>query len=240
MYLNTIYTTFQGEVNKFGIGHPVIFIRLQGCPLRCYKKTLGFLCDTPEALEKPSQKGSIDTIIGKATALRDITGIKLITLTGGDPLYNNKEDLKQLINGLIEEGFFISIETSGALDWRPYQIEGVSLVVDYKSPSTGETHTSLFNKSWDMAKSLREDDFIKFVVKDEFDMGWTINMLNDLILHEVKATLAVGAFWGGEYDTFKIYYALEKAGLAGKVTLNMQAHKLALNPNFEQVIPKEI
>ena len=40
MKLNNIYTTFQGEVNAFGIGMPVIFIRLQGCHLRCYKRII--------------------------------------------------------------------------------------------------------------------------------------------------------------------------------------------------------
>ena len=65
MFLNTIYTTFQGEVNPFGIGFPVIFLRLQGCHLRCYKKTLGVLCDTPEGLDKPIAETKISYIFAE-------------------------------------------------------------------------------------------------------------------------------------------------------------------------------
>ena len=52
--VQTIYPAFMGEVNECGIGAPCVFIRLAGCNLRCYEKTRGCLCDTPEALAMTS------------------------------------------------------------------------------------------------------------------------------------------------------------------------------------------
>jgi organic radical activating enzyme len=66
--LNTIYITYQGEVNHFGIGTHV-FLRLQGCPIRCYKDTMGVLCDTPEALEKNNSL-EVTEIVNRLKTLR--------------------------------------------------------------------------------------------------------------------------------------------------------------------------
>ena len=45
MIVNEIFTSIDGEVNRWGQGILTTFVRLQGCNLRCD------YCDTPDALE---------------------------------------------------------------------------------------------------------------------------------------------------------------------------------------------
>ena len=88
--VNTIYPAFAGEVNAHGIGVPCVFVRLAGCNLRCYFKTKGILCDTPEALEmkngkdmlsldRPNHMGvKVGESVGKNRYIGDIN-IRIIT-----------------------------------------------------------------------------------------------------------------------------------------------------------------
>lgn len=146
MKVNSIYSTFQGECNPFGIGQPVIFLRLQGCHLRCYKKTLGVLCDTPEALKKPLAVTELNSIFATVLEISKETGIKIITLTGGDPLWNTQEELQKLFVGLVERGFKVSIETSGTISWLPYSSisKDIFWVLDYKLQSSGVKNSNVY------------------------------------------------------------------------------------------------
>ena len=135
-YINCVYPAFQGEVNSDGIGAPVIFVRFQGCHLRCYAKTLGTLCDTPEGLEGKSgginySLNDLYTIINTQSIM--MGGVKLLCITGGDPLWRKKEPMIELFLWLSKKGFTMSIETSGTLSIEPYRyIPNVHFVLDYK------------------------------------------------------------------------------------------------------------
>lgn len=242
MKLNTIYTTFQGEVNRFGIGSPSIFVRLQGCHLRCYKKSLGELCDTPEALRKPTEKDEFDRIFAQIEKTAQETGIKIITLTGGDPLWNEEADLVEFFTKLTDAGYYISVETSGTISWLPYtQISSnISWVLDYKLPSTG-VKANICSKYFDSLhlRMLNKKDFIKFVVYDEADMEQTIKVVR-VISETTNAKLAVGAYWGGKLSALDIFNRLKDEKLLDKTVMNFQVHKLIIDPNFKATIPVEI
>lgn len=242
MYLNAIYTTFNGEVNKWGIGSSVIFVRLQGCPIRCYAKTLGILCDTPEGLEKPTERTDIADILNQIDSIRNRTGIDKITLTGGDPLWNKPSDLHELFSGLLELGIGCSVETSGTIDWREYlDYVNVSFVVDYKGKSAGVTG-NLLAKSTDYLRSLRCEDWIKFVVYGSDDLDELVELYNSGFFEfsKNKAKIAVGAYWGGNIGTIELFQFLEKNGLAGRCQINAQLHKLILNPDFSVKVPQKL
>src|SRR5687768_7019810 len=98
--INTIYPSFMGECNFRGIGAPVIFVRFQGCHLRCYKDTLGTLCDTPEALEGKSggKLLTLEEVVEKITYVSELMGgVRYLCFTGGDPLFQKPEPLIELI-----------------------------------------------------------------------------------------------------------------------------------------------
>ncbi len=105
-----IFATFQGE--GFYGGHDALFIRLGGCNLACS------FCDTDF---EDYTKIEVDKIIKHAKLLIAESGkaIKLIVITGGEPLRQPIEDLCQK---LINDGYKVQIETNGTL-FRPLPSE---------------------------------------------------------------------------------------------------------------------
>lgn len=96
-----IFNTIQGE--GFYSGHPAIFIRLGGCNLKC------FFCDT----EFENFKNiSIDKILQKVKKEIGKNKIKLIVITGGEPL---RQPIEKLVKLLLENNFIIQIETNGTI-----------------------------------------------------------------------------------------------------------------------------
>lgn len=226
MIINTIYASYQGETNAFGIGTPVIFIRTGGCHLRCYLKTLGSLCDTPEALERGSGENmSTDEIIEKVESIsQSLGGIKLICLTGGDPLWRASHEIHDLLTGLTDKKYKISVETSGTIDPTSYMyLDDVSWVLDYKLKSAGVKQKFVFS----CLPNLVEEDIIKFVVHDLEDYNEFLEVIMPL-LNTTKAKIAIGLFWGSSKISYsELINLLSTDKLLGRVLINMQVHKMA-------------
>lgn len=235
MRVNTIYPAFMGEINKYGIGAPCTFVRLAGCNLRCYHKTKGTLCDTPEALSMNcGHEMSVSEILSEVYRF----GHKVICLTGGEPLMQN---VTELLTQLTNNGFYVVIETNGSRSVAPYRhIRNVSFIVDVKSTGSGESERMLE----DNYSLLNEDDFLKFVIDTEDDF---IDFNNWITSHpDVKCHVAVGAFWGSSLD---YQWIIKRITTEYKnVYLNMQTHKMAClydcyknNESFKDLfIPKEL
>lgn len=241
MKLNNIYTTFNGEVNPQGIGSLCIFVRLQGCHLRCYKKTLGILCDTPEGLKKPADRDKISYIFAQIEQVSKDTGLKLITLTGGDPLWNKEEELIELLTLLSDSGYTVNVETSGTISWMPYRhIKNVNWILDYKCKSAGVHQKTNLLHYTKLLESLTDQDFIKFVIYDEMDYEEFKGFATVHYLTVCQARLAVGAYWGGKLDTFELFEKLKADKLLGKVCMNMQTHKMAVSSDYNIKIPTDI
>lgn len=237
--LAEIYPTFQGEVNRFGIGAPAIFLRLAGCHLRCYKKTLDTLCDTPHFLEKKTGADKTPAeIVALCVAKREETGIPLICLTGGDPLWNDQKDLEQLFLGLVSEGFYVSVETSG-IDYgcAPYWAisENISWVFDWKLASCGIPKASerniFMDKDSDELRRLRPWDFIKFVVYDNADYAEMQAAVNEYY-DKTEGQFAVGPYWGGPINALDLFNRLSADKMLDRVLLNFQSHKALLAADY--------
>ncbi|HEY5037564.1 MAG TPA: 7-carboxy-7-deazaguanine synthase, partial [bacterium] len=71
--INEIYLSLQGESTYSGL--PCVFVRLTGCSLRCV------WCDTAYAFHEGKDEG-LDAILAKV----DTYGVKLVEITGGEPL----------------------------------------------------------------------------------------------------------------------------------------------------------
>jgi len=224
MKISTIYPTYQGEVNIFGIGAPVIFVRTSGCHLRCYKETLGLLCDTPNELD--GTVGTDMSVEEIADSVRKISedngGIDLICFTGGDPLWRNQDEIHNLFAELSD--FHISVETSGTLSIREFaNYEHVSFVLDYKLSSAG-VKQKFITKDLSV---LSKNDIIKFVIYDQEDYSMFLELFKGLY-ESTLAKICVGTYWGGtKYMKSSTLIDMLKADrLLGKVHINMQAHKL--------------
>jgi 7-carboxy-7-deazaguanine synthase len=160
--INEIFFSLQGESTKIGL--PTIFIRLTGCPLRCQ------YCDTAYAFHN-GEKMSINNIIHDISQYRT----KHVTVTGGEPLA--QRTCFELLSRLCDEGYQVSLETSGAIDIANVD-DRVMKIVDLKTPGSKEDNKNKFeNLSY-----LNSEDQIKFVICDRTDYDWTKQKLNELKL----------------------------------------------------------
>lgn len=155
--ITEIFYSLQGESNTVGL--PTVFIRLTGCPLRCV------YCDTAYAFTG-GQKLSIDAVIAEAEQY----GTRYITVTGGEPLA--QPGCLELMTRLLDKGYRVSLETSGALDVSAVDPRVVK-VMDLKTPSSGELAKNLYQN----IDHLTTKDQVKFVIGDEQDYAWSKTIL---------------------------------------------------------------
>jgi len=151
--ITEIFYSLQGESNTVGI--PTVFIRLTGCPLRCV------YCDTAYAFTG-GKKIEIAEIITQAEQY----GTKYITVTGGEPLA--QPDCHELITQLLDKGFIVSLETSGAIDVSSVDHRAVK-VMDLKTPSSGELSKTIYQN----IHFLNTKDQVKFVIGNHEDYAWS-------------------------------------------------------------------
>ena len=97
------FVSINGEGTK--AGQLAVFIRFKGCNLNCK------YCDTKWANEQgtPSQPMTEKEILDYVLS----TGVKNVTLTGGEPLL--REGIENVITVLAENNLNIEIETNGSV-----------------------------------------------------------------------------------------------------------------------------
>jgi 7-carboxy-7-deazaguanine synthase len=157
--ITEIFYSLQGESNTVGI--PTVFIRLTGCPLRCV------YCDTAYAFT-----GGKKTEIAEIITQAEQYGTKYITVTGGEPLA--QQACFELITQLLDKGFIVSLETSGAIDLSAVDSRVVK-VMDFKTPSSGESSKNLYQNIF----HLNYQDQVKFVIGNDEDYNWSKSAINE-------------------------------------------------------------
>jgi len=167
--VNEIYLSVQGESSYTGL--PCVFIRLTGCNLRC------IWCDTAYAFYE-GKSMSIDEIVGKVKNF----GVKLIEITGGEPLM--QENVYPLMNGLIEKGFQVLLETGGSLSLEKVPRDIIK-IMDIKCPGSGEHK----NNNLDNLKFLETKDEVKFVILNRHDYEWSRDLIHKYKIHEIAHIL---------------------------------------------------
>ncbi len=157
--ITEIFHSLQGESNTVGL--PTVFIRLTGCPLRCV------YCDTAYAFTG-GKKIEIDAVIAQAEQY----GTQYITVTGGEPLA--QPACLELMTKLLNKGYRVSLETSGALDVSEVD-QRVVKVMDLKTPSSGE----LTKNRYQNIEYLTQKDQLKFVIGNDEDYHWSKAILTE-------------------------------------------------------------
>lgn len=164
LIINEIFFSIQGETNLSGL--PTIFIRLTGCPLRCQ------YCDTAYAFHE-GEKLSLLEILRKIASFRS----RHVTVTGGEPL--SQKACVDLLSLLCDEGYQVSLETSGAIDMKNID-ERVCKIMDIKTPASEEADKN----NMDNLKYITAHDQIKFVICDRSDYEWARDIIHDMQLFE--------------------------------------------------------
>ena len=193
------------------------FIRFVNCNLRCP------FCDTKYALTEEcthtveTEKEIVDYCIAQ--------GNHNITLTGGEPLL--QPNLIRLVNELIENKFYVSIETNGSLDFSDFpDTDKCMIVMDYKCPSSGQEKAMLTSNF----ELLNEEDVVKFVVGDKKDLEEALKVIH---LYQPICKIYVSPVFG-DIELVEIVDFMKEHKL-NDWTLQAQLQKIAWSPETRGV-----
>ncbi len=193
-----IFRSLQGEGKNQG--KPCLFIRLEGCNLRCR------WCDTPESREG-GREMSADEIVEQVWRINPA----YVCITGGEPLLQ-MNGLEPLLASLSRRGTAIDIETNGTVDFtraQPY----ASICMDVKCPSSGEkSDLSLLAK-------IRPEDSVKFVVNDEEDCRYALGVLQSCL---IAGEIFFSPVFGTDYRTIADFILRHNL----PVRMQVQLHKI--------------
>ena len=162
--ITEIFYSLQGETRTTGL--PTVFIRLTGCPLRCR------WCDTEYAFQG-GEILTLDEILARVASYNP----RYVTVSGGEPLAQPK--CLSLLSRLSDQGYEVSLETSGALDVSVVD-ERVVKVMDLKPPASGEVGRN----DYDNIQFLNPNDQVKFVMADRDDYNWSVSKTIEYNLSE--------------------------------------------------------
>jgi 7-carboxy-7-deazaguanine synthase len=162
--ITEIFYSVQGE--SITVGIPTVFIRLTGCPLRCS------YCDTAYAFTG-GQKMDLPEIINEVGKYNT----HYVTITGGEPLA--QPSVQELMTNLLDQGYIVSLETSGAIDVSEVDPRVVK-VMDLKTPSSGEISKNHYQN----IQYLNRRDQVKFVIGNDEDYCWSKNIMSEYQLSD--------------------------------------------------------
>lgn len=150
-----------------------VFIRFEGCNLRCKWCDTEYSFDGSSLVEHLTAKEILEYIIA--------TGVKHVTLTGGEPLWQKDiEEVLDLLAGQSE--LTVHIETNGAVDITPfkarYEGKNIYFILDYKLHTSGMMHKMLPQN----LKAVTAGDVYKLVVgsKEDLNAAYEIISKNNL------------------------------------------------------------
>lgn len=203
--ITEIFHSLQGESTTIGL--PTVFIRLTGCPLRCnycdtaYAFSGGELMDMAVILEKVKQYNC-----------------RYVCVTGGEPLA--QPDCVNLLKQLCDEGFMVSIETSGARTIEHIDPR-VMIVMDLKTPDSGECSKNMMEN----IPLLKKTDQIKFVLCGRKDYEWACQIMHDYQLDKQTQVLFSPSWEELKPTTLADWIVQDKIN----VRFQVQLHKILWN-----------
>ncbi|MBT4161720.1 MAG: 7-carboxy-7-deazaguanine synthase QueE [Gammaproteobacteria bacterium] len=201
--ITEIFHSLQGEANTVGL--PTAFIRLTGCPLRCQ------YCDTAYAFSGGEQMSTAD-ILERVGSRR----VQNVTVTGGEPLA--QPECIPLLSLLCDHGYRVSLETSGAMAVDEVD-ERVSIVVDLKTPGSGEVSRNLYEN----LGKLKDNDQVKFVICNRGDYEWARDRVEEFNLEQSVSEVLFSASHTELSSTELANWILEDQL---QVRLQIQLHKI--------------
>lgn len=207
------FVSINGEGSR--AGELAVFLRFQGCNLHCD------FCDTQwaNADDAPVQMMTTEQL----EAYVQSTGVRNVTLTGGEPLLQS--GMAELITALGALGYRVEIETNGSVSLEKFAALAFRpcFTMDYKLPgSTMEQFMLPENFGY-----LRMKDAVKFVVGDRMDMERALEVIHQYALPARCIVFFSPVF--GKIEPAEIVAFLKEYTLSG-VRLQLQLHKYVWDP----------
>lgn len=160
--ISEIFYSVEGETSL--VGKPAVFVRLAGCNLECR------WCDTARRKGKKKKLSEVLAEVAEYTC-------PVVVITGGEPLL--QKGSLNLMRELISRDYKVVLETNGSKEISQVP-EKVKIILDIKTPSSGETEKMDFSN----IKRLRKKDELKFVIADRRDFNWSCNVIRE---YRIKA-----------------------------------------------------
>ena len=208
------FVSINGEGTR--AGELAVFIRMKGCNLDCR------YCDTKWANQENASY-EIMTEEDIRNYIRD-TGVKNVTLTGGEPLF--RKDMDILIDYLMQDkDRVVEIETNGSVNIKEYarMKNRASFTMDYKLGASGmEEKMCLENFAY-----LDKRDTVKFVVGSQEDLKRAAEIIEKYALTgkvSVYFSPVFGAIEPEEIVDFMVQNRLND------VRMQLQMHKFIWDP----------
>ena len=212
------FISLNGEGMK--AGEPAVFIRFKGCNLKCS------YCDTSWANEPDCAYEELSP--EELCAFADGSGIRNVTLTGGEPLLN--KEIGRLIELLLTDGrHYVEIETNGSVDLKPFCKEPrPSFTMDYKLPGSG-CESKMLSENFSL---LNRNDTIKFVVSDSADLQRADEIIRTHSLAGRCNVLLSPVFGKADLQEMADYIISHKMN---DIRMQIQLHKVIWDPQARGV-----
>jgi 7-carboxy-7-deazaguanine synthase len=207
MKICEIFTSIQGESTFAGL--PCTFVRLSGCNLRCV------YCDT-----KYSYDEGIEMEIGDILQRVASAGVRLVEITGGEPLLQGEETLF-LIRGLLDSGYEVLVETNGSMNIRELD-KRATVILDMKTPCSSMSDKMDFTN----LEVVKNTDEVKFVICSRDDYEWSKKIISQYGL-EKKCRVLFSPGFGMMKPRDLAAWIIEDQL---HVRLNIQIHKYIFDP----------
>ncbi|MDE5777852.1 MAG: putative 7-carboxy-7-deazaguanine synthase QueE [Lachnospiraceae bacterium] len=212
------FLSINGEGKR--AGQLAYFIRFAGCNLQCD------YCDTKWANEEEVEYSEYDE--NSLYSMIKGSGVKNVTLTGGEPLIQqNIIDLLDLLGS--DKELYIEIETNGSVDIIPFlpqnKVCNLTFTLDYKLGVSG-MENRMFLKNFEM---VREYDTVKFVVGSKEDLLKSREIINEYKLVEKGCAVILSPCYEKIEPSVIVDFMKEKH-LNG-VNVQLQMHKYIWSPD---------
>lgn len=207
-----IFSSIQGESTRAGL--PCTFVRMSGCNLRCT------YCDTKYSYDGGADL-SVEEIFGKV----EEAGIRLVEITGGEPLLQ-KDEMNRLVTRLLDSDYRVLVETNGTLPIGAIDPRAV-VIMDLKTPGSG---MSMMNDLSNLAH-LKSTDEVKFVICGPDDYLWARGIVREYGLAQRCSVLfspVAGVLSPRQLAEWILADRLE-------ARLNLQLHKYIYGPDERMV-----
>lgn len=208
------FESINGEGTR--AGQLAVFVRFAGCNLDCGYCDTSWANKSDVSYEEMTEFEIYDYI--KAT------GIRNVTLTGGEPLL--RENIDKLLRILSSDKYIrTEIETNGSVEIEQFReiSDNISFTVDYKLPGSGmERYMELSNYD-----NLNMQDTVKFVVSDIADLVRAKEIIEENGLTE-KCNVYISPVFGKIEPEVMVKFMVENK--MNDVNMQLQLHKIIWDP----------
>ena len=207
MQVIEIFKSIEGE--GFRAGMPATFIRLAGCNLRCS------YCDTKYSYNEEAKSAVTMSPEEIVKAVKEY-GCRNVTVTGGEPMIHG--GITKLLDLLVENDFWVNIETNGSMPLYKEDCPHLLYTVDYKCPSSGMEEAML-------STAILNADVLKFVVGDIEDMERALEVIPYTHAQEIYFSPVFGKIELETIAQFLIDNHLDNC------KMQVQLHKIIWDPD---------